>query len=76
MEFKVVGIERKSGEYNGKSYDNTILHCSYVKDGLDDGCAVAYVKVKTERIVEPIAVGDKVSFYYDQYGNVLQVNIL
>ncbi|MBQ8407720.1 MAG: hypothetical protein IJY39_02515 [Clostridia bacterium] len=76
MEFKVVGIERKSGEYNGRPYDNTILHCSYAKDGIEDGFAVASVKVKTERIEAPIVVGDKVSFYYDQYGNVLQVNIL
>ena len=76
MEFKIVGIERKSGEYNGRAYDNTILHCTYSKDGLEDGFACASVKVKTERLEEPIVVGDKVSFYYDQYGNVLRVNIL
>ena len=75
MEFKVVGIERKVGEYQGRSYDNTVFHCTYVKEQIEDGVAVASVKVKSERIDEPIQVGATVSFFYDQYGNVLQVNI-
>lgn len=77
MEFRVVGIERKVGEYNDRPYDNTIIHCTYPKDGMIDGFAVASVKVKTERLGDDVfIVGDKVSFYYDQYGNVLRVNIL
>ena len=75
MEFTIVGIERKVGEYQGRTYDNTILHCTYAKDAMDEGVAVSSVKVKTERIDESLQVGDIVTFYYDQYGNVLQVNI-
>lgn len=76
MEFTVVGIERKVGEYLGRQFDNTVLHCTYEKDKLADGVACTSVKVKTERIDEPVQVGDKVTFFYDQYGSVLQVNIM
>lgn len=74
MEFKVVGIERRSGEYEGRTYDNTYLHTIYESEKCAEGVAVATVKVKTERIDEPLHVGDMVTFFYDQYGNVLQVN--
>ena len=75
MEFKIVGIERKVGEYQGRTYDNTVLHCTYEKEHLDEGVAVSSIKIKTDRIDEPLQVGDVVSFFYDQYGNVLQVNV-
>ncbi len=76
MEFTVLGIKRKAGEYEGRSYDNTYLHCSYFDDKMDEGVAVTTVKVKTDYIDEPISVGDKVRFFYDRYGNAVQVDIL
>ncbi len=76
MEFKIVGMERKVGEYQGREYDNTVLHCTYQKDSLLDGVAVSSIKVKSDRINEPLQIGDVVTFFYDQYGNVLQANIL
>ena len=45
MEFKVVGIERRSGEYEGKAYDNTLVHCLYASDKCSEGVAVATIKV-------------------------------
>ncbi len=75
MEFTIVGMERKVGEYQGREYDNTVLHCTYEKDSLLGGVAVLTIKVKSDRIEEPLEIGDHVSFFYDQYGNVLQVNV-
>ena len=76
MEFTVVGIERKVGEYLGRKFDNTVLHCTYVKDKMEAGVACTSVKVKSERLDEPVAVGDRITFFYDQYGSVLKVNIM
>lgn len=70
--YQVVGIERKTGEYNGKQYDNTILYCGYPKDGVD-GTAVEKFKIKTAHFTENVIVGDMIGVHYDRFGNVAAV---
>ena len=72
--YTVVGVERKVGVYEGREYDNTILHCTYNKDKCE-GVAVCSVKVKTSRLDEVVEVGASVSFLYDQYGNCARVDV-
>ncbi len=73
--YTVVGKERKVGTYEGREYDNTVLHCMYEKEKCD-GQAVFAVKVKTARLDEDVPIGAKVGFLYDQYGNVAKVDVL
>ena len=72
--YTVIGIERKVGKYEGREYDNTILHCSYEKKDVDGVCVVS-IKVKTERIDYPLELGCTVSPLYDRFGNVVQLDV-
>lgn len=72
--YTVIGIERKVGKFEGRDYDNHVLHCTYKKEGAQGECVVA-VKVKTERLEAPVTIGDQVTFLYDQYGNVARCDI-
>lgn len=76
MKYHIIGIGRKSGEYEGKKYDNTYLYCTYPNDGVE-GLAVVAVKVKTDRLNGQYAelLGKDVSFLYDQYRNVELVQV-
>ena len=76
MEFTIIGIKRKTGNYEGRDYDNLYLHCTYLDDGMLEGVATTVVKIKQEHVDEQLKCGDKVTFFYDRYGNAVKVNIL
>jgi hypothetical protein len=72
----VVGLGHKSGNYEGRDYDNTMVHCTY-EDELVAGVAVKTVKVKSRVFMEsPCKVGDAVDFNFDEYRNVKEIVIL
>lgn len=70
---QVVGVGRSTGEYQGHSYDNVILHCLYQSDKIT-GSGVTAVKVKARVFDEnPVKVNEKIDFNYDRYGNVNEI---
>ena len=72
--YTIVGIEKKEGVYEGKSYANTILHVTYTKENAD-GLCVTTLKVKSA-LCPIVEIGDVVSVLYDRYGNIAQVSVL
>ncbi|MBE6601229.1 MAG: hypothetical protein E7637_01825 [Ruminococcaceae bacterium] len=75
--YTIVGIERKKGVYDGREYDNTILHTTFEKDGKAtvEGLCTQSFKVKTN-ICPAVVLGDCVDFMYDRYGNVVHVSVV
>lgn len=73
---RVSGWERKSGEYEGRAYDNYVLHC--VTDeksrGWVAGDLTFTVKVKAEDFAlvfdSSICPGDAIFIQYNRYGRV------
>ena len=75
MSYHVLGVERKQGEYEGRGYDNTYLHCAYENKNVN-GLAVATVKVKTDVLDPTINYLDKdVTVYYNSYGKAELVQV-
>lgn len=74
---KVVGIERKTGTFEGKSYDNTYVHTTYALDEKKggEGFGVAKTKIKTCDLPFKINIGDDVKFFYDRFGNAIGVDL-
>lgn len=48
--YKVVGVSRKKGEYQGVQYDNVMLHTQFDADGMLAGDAVKQFKVKVSQL--------------------------
>lgn len=84
MKYEVVGIRRKSGEYEGRPYDNTYLNALCVRDNVI-GRDVASLKMKTTAfsnllqtygIATSDLVGKTVNVSFDEYRNVEEVVIM
>ena len=82
MKAKYVGLERKTGEFEGRKYDNFVMHfvgddrtSSYVTGDL-----VFTQKVKAAAwndVVDPrLTVGMPCDILFNRYGNVEAVNAL
>lgn len=74
--YTVIGIEKRVGVYEGRAYDNTILHCTYEKPNATDvdGLCTAVLKIKTA-ICPAVKLGDGVDPLYDRYGNVAHLSV-
>lgn len=74
--YKVIGKERRTGVYEGRAYDNTILHTTYTKENAEDveGECVATLKVKTA-VCPAVHIGDSVDALYDKYGNIAHLSV-
>jgi len=84
----VIGIARKSGEYQGQNYDNFLFHCAYPADNKDSvGQITEIVKVKRNKIAECFGqmvtddtvyglVGEDLSFGYDKYQHVNLIRVI
>ena len=73
--YTIIGIEKRVGVYEGKAYDNTILHVTYPKDNANVvGVCTAILKIKTANCPS-VAVGDRVDPLYDKYGNVVHLSV-
>lgn len=75
---KVVGIERKTGTFEGKKYDNTYVHATYDLDATKggEGFGVVKTKIKTCDLHCEISVGDDVTFFFDRFGNAIGCEIV
>ena len=71
--YTIIGIEKREGVYEGNSYNNTILHTTYTKQGVN-GLCVAALKIKTANC-PPVNIGDSVDPLYDKYGNIIHLNV-
>lgn len=69
MIYKVLGKQHKTGEYQGKPYDNIMLYCSATHPQVE-GEMTAIIKAKTEIVPDTLGVGDSVDVYYNAYGAV------
>ena len=84
MKCEILGVVRKSGEYNDRPYDNVQLHC-VVNDPDVMGKAVSIYKVKAPLFFEFLAetsltaealVGKRVSVSCDRFGRVDELNLV
>lgn len=70
--YKVVGKERKTGEYNGTHYDNTYLYCIEVPDCQSDslhGQKVATIKASSKYLdIDSIMIGEMYNIYFTRFG--------
>lgn len=74
--YKIIGIERRTGTYEGKNYDNMILHVTYHKEAAEvKGECVATLKIKTA-LCPALNLGDSVDALYDKYGNVAHLSVI
>ena len=78
---KVIGIKHSTGDYHGITYDNYNFFVGS-EDINTVGTYVETVKVKSTVLKElidlkdlPELVGQNVSFYYNKFGQVTEVNI-
>lgn len=86
---KIVGIQRKSGEFQGNRYDNIMIHC--INDESKPPCIAGGVcetlKVKYADLGAVFGglisndsdfrslVGMAITPFYDRFGNVLKADI-
>lgn len=84
MKYEIVGAQRKSGEYEGRPYDNTYLHVLNVNPNVT-GRQAGTVKLKTSafgNIMQEHGIsandllGRTVNIAFDQYRNVESVELL
>lgn len=70
---KVIGISRRSGEYEGKLFDNTYVHTirNAVITENESGQIAEIIKIKTELFNQcSVAINDNVTPIYNRYGQV------
>jgi len=84
----VIGIARKSGEYEGQQYDNFVFHCAYPTELKNSvGQLTEVVKVRRSKIPECFGrdtsdndvyalVGEDLAFGYDKYGHANQIRVI
>ena len=73
MANKVVGLRHSTGEYNGRTYDNMLVHCTYESKEME-GLGAIVLKVKTDAFLNaPCKIGDMVEAVYNRFGNVVGI---
>lgn len=74
---EVVGIVRKSGEYNGRLYDNYQIHtlCDADESKGEIGRMTEVVKIKVQLCPVVPKVGDLIRVYYSRTGQVEAIEI-
>lgn len=70
MIYKLLGRQHKTGTYQDKPYDNTMLYCSAKNVPNIEGEMTAVIKAKTEILPDTLQVGDLIDVYYNAYGTV------
>lgn len=83
---KVIGMVQKHGEYQGREYDNTYLHC-VVSDDDALGELTEVVKFKTSETRDIFGrtmhapdwedlLGQSIRVYYGRYGRVDEIRVI
>lgn len=76
---KILGMKKKSGEFNGRPWSHTAFYCEHTQADeiqADFGHDVSIVKVKDDAIARQIEMGFDYKFYYDKYGQVVNAVLL
>lgn len=71
--FDIIGIQHKSGVFDGKNYDNMIFSVTRPADSSkgEQGLIVSQLKIKTELLESIPNIGDRVKPIYDRYGRCI-----
>ena len=86
---KLVGVQRKFGEYEGKNYDNVMLHCTQDCPTTPTiaGDTVEVIKIKAVRIRDVFdglistdtdwrsLIGAELEVFYDRYGSAQKITV-
>lgn len=86
----LIGVQRKSGTYEGHEYDNVILHCLNDNPNVPTICGEAceVVKVKARQVRDVFGglvtndsewrelIGKHLSISYDRYANPQKIEII
>lgn len=78
MDYLVLGVELRAGQYEGRDYSNIMLYCEKVGDNCYGTC-VEVIKVKSSLVVGVLVatiqelVGAKVRVNYNRFGQVQSV---
>lgn len=84
---KIVGLERKTGDFEGTKYDNVTFHCvEPYEEGKGIGSRTKSYKVKWKVLIENFGkeltereltalVGQTAEFYFNEYKAVTLVDI-
>lgn len=75
MVYQVIGMQRKTGEYQGILYDNTMLYVTTQSEHVQ-GYFCTVIKAKTTYVPGSLKLGDNIEVFYDRYGNAVAINIL
>ena len=78
---KIVGIEQKTGDYQGRQYNNFVIHCLEADNKVIGGYKCNTVKIKYANMVALCPVDQLntwigrtiVNVFYDKYGNAVNV---
>lgn len=82
----VVGVSEKKGTFNGNDYHNVYIHVNREKEDVI-GVSAEQIKIKFARVANIFGksmsaadwkslVGECISVYYNEFGNVESINIL
>lgn len=84
MNYQIVGIQQKRGEYEGRMYNNTLLHALCANVNVI-GEQASTIKMKTEvfqnilrdcKCTPDALVGRKADITFDRYGNLEYFDLL
>lgn len=78
---RIVGIENKKGEYQGRQYNNYIFHCLEADENVIGKARCMQVKFKPVNLqqivpldkLESLINKDVVNVFYDKYGNAISM---
>lgn len=68
--YEVIGVQHKTGIYNGQTFDNMVFSVTTPADVSkgEVGYIASQIKVKTSLLTKVPAVGDAVIPLYDRFG--------
>ena len=74
--YELLGYVRRTGEYQGRPFDNYNLHCKMVDPPAEHtGDCVEVIKVRSELIhSEDLVLGALIDVFYDRFGRVSKVS--
>lgn len=74
---KVIGLARRTGDYQGNAYDNMMIYCTRPADPTKNevGEITEAIKIKFSMYSELIQVGCDIRPIYDRFGRVVDIEI-
>lgn len=72
--YEVIGFSSRSGEFEGRHFDNVLVHCVRpARSELETGSVCETFKIRRSDFndCKSVSVGDEVTPYFDRYGRVV-----